>query len=172
MKTLLLLCGSLLLALSGSGCSLWRNEKDLDNSMVPLRSASANDPLTAVLAARKSNSVVLHLAGAQIENPSRVIPLPPDGSPVFVSDLLRQSGLTEEYPRMQATLHRNATDAISGIRLGIRFAHRSNQVLPEHDYQLHPGDRLEVVEYQPNPLESLEDFFSPASGAGRRFVFQ
>lgn len=162
----LILCLSLVVLLSAPGCSLLDSGSDLSGELA-LRSSSGNDPFQAVLKARDNHAIVLHVLGSNA--PPKIIPLPTDGSPVFVSDLLKQSGLNDKFARMSATLHRNSTNAIDGVRMGIRFASRSNQLLPEHDYQLQPGDRLEVAELEVNPFESLSDLISPRPG--RRFIY-
>lgn len=154
------------LLFTSSGCSLWQTSNS-PAELTSLRSSVDSDPLQATIAARDSNSVVLLVHGTR--SAPRIIPLPTDGKPVFVSDLLRQSGLTQEFAQMQATLHRNSTDAISGVRMGIRFANKSNAVLPEHDYQLLPGDRIEVAEEESSPFASLSDMLSPPRG--RKFMF-
>lgn len=164
--TILLPIGALLLA---SGCS------SLPPSMLPpgllnATSSPAKDPLApgprgaanpyeAVSKAAEQQAVVLQVAGA--EQPSRIIPLPSDGRAVHVSDLLRQSGLSEEFSRMKATLHRGGSNAIDGIKMGIMFDGQTTRVLPEYDYALRPGDRLQVVELEVNPFESLSNLFSP-----------
>lgn len=156
----------LLVGSFSTGCSLLHTSADLPSELA-LRSSSADDPIQAVLKARENHAIVLHVIGS--DAPPKIIPLPEDGSPVYVSDLLKQSGLNEKFARMNATLHRNSTNAIDGVRMGIRFASRSNQLLPEHDYQLFPGDRVEVTELEVNPFESLSDLISPRPG--RRFIY-
>jgi hypothetical protein len=126
----------------------------------PFQLTASSDPYQAAMEAKKSNAVVLQVF--ESKTPNRVIPLPPDGSPVYVSSLLKQSGLYEEFPRMKAKLHRDTPNAISGVKMGVMFLPKSNQVAPEYDYVLKPGDRLEVAELEISPLEALSDVFGPS----------
>lgn len=127
-----------------------------------LRSSGSTAQFNAIAEAQKNNAVVLQVQGA--ENPTRVLPLPQDGRPVYVSDLLRQSGLAAEFPKMQAVLYRNSPDALGGIRMGVRFRPGSNTVAPEHDYCLRPGDRLQVAEIESTPFGDIMGGILPANG--------
>jgi hypothetical protein len=133
-------------------------QKDL----LSLQPPAAGNQFEAVAKAQQQNAVVLQIVGS--ETPSRIIPLPAGGQTVRVSDLLRQSGISDEMSRIRATLYRNSTDAMSGVRMGIRFQGQSCQVLPEYDYTLRPGDRLEVAELELNPWKLLTSMFSASPG--------
>ena len=154
------------------GCSLLPTDMLLvepkRENPLTLQPSGSTDLYDALARAKSCNAVVLQVIG--VEGPARVIPLPADGRAVFVSDLLRQSGLTDEFPRMKATLYRNSQDAMGGIRMGVRFLGQTNQITPEHDYSLQAGDRLEVMELEINPLESLGNLLSPSGG--RRIIFR
>ncbi len=171
MKPVRTLLASSLLALSACGCSVippmyMDNDKSLD-PLVALQPSAASEQYDVISQARARNSVVLEIVGSK--DPVRVLPLPTDGRSVFVSDLLKQSGLTKEFDRMQATLYRNSPNTLGGIRMGIHFHNRSNQITAEHDYALQAGDRLEVAELEINPFESFSDLIMP-SGGNRRMV--
>lgn len=134
----------------------------MDEELVLQSTAPASD-YQAVADAQRNNAIVLEIVGAK--KPTRTIPLPSDGRPVYVSDLLRQSGLSGEFIRMDATLFRNSPTTVNGIRMGIRFRTGTNQVAPEHDYALQAGDRVRVAELELNPFESFANMWSlPANG--------
>lgn len=142
----------LTLPLFAGGCTLLGSAGETAEPL-PLASSQEAAQFDRVAQAAQHNAVVLQIAGA--EKPVRVLPLPADGRPVYVSDLLRQSGLSRQFPQMQARLYRNSTEAIGGIRMGIDFRPGTNQVAPEHDYCLRPGDRLEVAEVEQGPWTAL-----------------
>jgi hypothetical protein len=132
-----------------------------------LESTAPAGPLKTAASAQSNNAILLEVAGA--ETTTRMLPLPEDGRPVYVSDLLRQSGLIDDFPRMDAALFRASPSEPAGIRMGIKFRPKSNQIAPEHDYALKPGDRLRVVELQLNPFEEFANAFSIPNG--RRAIF-
>lgn len=160
-----LLTAIVCLSLAASGCSLLPNAGSSANDSL-LRPSGSADHFQAATKARENNAIVLHIIGAK--EPSRIIPLPSDGTPAYISSLLKQSGVSEEFANMDATLHRNSTDVMSGVKMGVRFIPKSNQVAPEYDYVLQPGDRLEVSELKVSPLDSISSMFSP--GSNRRAV--
>ena len=153
------------LALMLSGCSLVPGFASGKSDGL-VEATGFVDHFQAASEAKQNNSVVLQVIGSK--SPAKIIPLPQNGQPVYISTLLKQSGLNEEFRRMNAKLHRNGTDAISGVKMGVRFIPKTNQVAPEYDYVLQPGDRLEVVEVDVSPFEGLTDMMSP--GSGRRTV--
>lgn len=157
---LVILC----LPIFGAGCTLLQTGGETAEPL-PLRPSQGAAHFDRVAQAAQHNAIVLQVAGA--EEPLRVLPLPSDGQAVYVSDLLRQSGLSEEFPRMQARLYRNSPEVIGGIRMGINFRPGTNQVAPEHDYCLRPGDRLEVAEEEVSPFASI---FGDMPKNGRRAI--
>lgn len=152
------------LPLFAGGCTLFGPIGETAEPL-PLTSSQEAAQFDSVAQAAQRNAVVLQIAGA--EKPVRVLPLPADGRPVYVSDLLRQSGLSREFPQMQARLYRNSAEAIGGIRMGVNFRPGTNEVAPEHDYCLRPGDRLEVAEVEVGPWASL---LSEVPVNGRRAI--
>lgn len=112
--------------------------------------------------AKANSSIVLQIVGDP--TPVRVLPLPPvsgaspQGSSVFVSTLLKQTGVDKRFGRMEAVLYRHSTDSVEGHRMQVQFADRgAGDVRPESDYALRAGDRLVVRESQIGGLSSLVD---------------
>lgn len=142
-----------LIAIAGTGCSSFRLPAKFPFGQEPVSEYVAGDgsPLQAsegeviykkVREAKAQNSIVLQIAGA--EPPIRVLPLPTEGQSVFVSDLLNQTGVLQELGRVDATLYRDAPGMPAGIRMAVKMSHDHEQVRPESDYSLRPGDRLSI----------------------------
>lgn len=105
--------------------------------------------------AKAQNSIVLQVIGD--DEPLRILPLPPEQKSVFVSDLLKQTGVQKKLGVMDAVLYRPAPGTISGLRMVVQMSKSKRSVAPESDYALKPGDRLRV-EKAPNPnLQKLMD---------------
>ncbi len=92
--------------------------------------------------AASTHSVVLEVVGENA--PIRILPLPPEGQSVFVSNLLKDTGILEKLGTVEATLYRNSKDSIGGIRMEVEMNSTHDSVRPESDYALQPGDRLRV----------------------------
>lgn len=121
--------------------------------------------------AKANNSVVLQILDDDV--PIRVLPLPPTGGSgaacdagmsgteaptVYVSTLLQQTGVLRKLGKVQAALYRPAPDSLDGIRMDVLFSpHDAEQVRPESDYALRPGDRLVVGKDTRVGLDSLLD---------------
>jgi hypothetical protein len=103
--------------------------------------------------ASSQNAIVLQVLGD--DAPVRVLPLPPDGKSVFVSDLLVQTGVLAKLESIEATLFRNSAEALGGVRMEVKMSPEGDEVRPESDYALQPGDRLRVNKRQFNSLEQL-----------------
>ena len=159
LRSLLML---LLLSPACGGCTMLVPADETSKPFpLALKPSESTEQFDAIARAQQDNAIVLQVNGA--ETPLRILPLPPDGQPVYVSDLLRQSGLTADFPQMRAVLYRNSPEVIGGIRMGIRFRSGTNVVAPEHDYYLRPGDRLQVAEVQASPFGSLMDEILPTN---------
>jgi hypothetical protein len=105
--------------------------------------------------ARSQNSIVLQVVGD--DPPIRILPLPPGQKSVFVSTLLKQTGVQKKLGAIDAVLFRHAKGTIGGIRMVVRMSPDKSTVRPETDYALKAGDRLRV-EKAPNPsLQKLID---------------
>jgi len=118
----------------------------------------------SVRKAKANNSIVLQVLDDEI--PIRVLPLPsPDsgggigagigagggagsavgGRTVFVSTLLTQTGVMQKLGRAQAALYRPSPANYEGIRMDVLFSEAApEQVRPESDYALRPGDRIVI----------------------------
>lgn len=97
-----------------------------------------NDTRRAV----SENSVVLQVAG---ENPpTRILPLPPPGQSVYISQLLEQTGVMQKMGGVSATLYRYSPAVIGGAPMVVKMSKDNDSVRPESDYALQPGDRLKV----------------------------
>lgn len=121
--------------------------------------------------AKANNSIVLQVLHDDV--PIRVLPLPPAGAPgpggdtsmggaaqptVYVSTLLKQTGVVKRLGKCQAALYRPAPNSLDGIRMDVLFSsHDAEQVRPESDYALRPGDRLVIGKDTRAGLDSLLD---------------
>ncbi|TWT64901.1 hypothetical protein [Allorhodopirellula solitaria] len=106
--------------------------------------------------AKANNSIVLQVLDDN--EPIRVLPLPTAGDPscdtgtagaaprsVYVSTLLEQTGVLHKLGKVQAALYRPAPNSLDGVRMDVLFSpHDAEQIRPESDYALRPGDRLVV----------------------------
>ena len=154
---------SLLLAMlvvMAPGCSVIQHQRDDDEdryrASVPgmdMSAAGSADTYMKVRQARAQNGVVLQVAGD--DTPVRLLPLPGEGKSVFVSTLLEQTGVLEEFGSLDVTLYRSSVDTIDGIPMAVKMTSNGQRVRPESDYALQAGDRLRVSKREYNPLESL-----------------
>ncbi len=155
----------LFLGLAMTGCSSWRlpslvpfgsgEPKSLyvGNDGAPLRPSVDSMMYQKVREAKAQNAIVLQIADA--DEPVRVLPLPGEGKSVFVSDLLNQTGVLQKIGRVDATLYRDAAGMPGGLRMPVKMSPGADQVRPESDYSLRPGDRLVVQKAQNPPLNGL-----------------
>lgn len=122
-----------------------------------LPSSSFNEQAyNAVRRAKENNSVVLQIIDD--EGPVRVLPLPAAGvssgtamgsaggntetPTVYVSTLLKQTGLVEKLGQIELALFRPSPSSFEGVRMDVTLA--GGEVRPETDYALRAGDRLVV----------------------------
>lgn len=98
----------------------------------------------SVRKARSENAIVLEIASDS--TPIRVLPLPPGQESVYVSNLLKETGISQKLGSIEATLFRHSTDAIGGIPMEVKMSPDGRHVQPESDYALQAGDRLAVRE--------------------------
>lgn len=108
--------------------------------------------------AKAENGVVLQIVGD--DDPIRILPMPPEnsgsGAPaVFVSTLLRQTGVHKKLGHIEATLYRASPETINGVRMDVHF--KDNVIRPETDYSLQPGDRLVVKKADRFALQNVID---------------
>ena len=111
----------------------------------------------SVRQARAEGAIVLEVAGAS----GRVIPLPANGQTVYVSNLLKQAGIHEEFKFIDATLFRHSSESIGGLPMIVKMTNDGDRVRPETDYALQPGDRLRV---QKGTSPALKGFLSTLLG--------
>ncbi len=153
-----------LIAIASTGCSTLRlpamlpfgQESDpqyMSGDGTPLRASEGEMMYKKVREAKAQNSIVLQIAGA--EPPIRVLPLPPEGQSVFVSDLLTQTGVVKELGRVDATLYRDAPGMPAGIKMAVKMSHDHEQVRPESDYSLRAGDRLSIQKARAPAMNGL-----------------
>ncbi len=107
-----------------------------------LDSTSGEQTYHGVRQARAQNAIVLQVEGDS--TPVRVLPLPPGQKSVFVSDLLKQTGVQKKLGSLEATLFRFSQDSIGGVPMVVKMAPDGRSVRPVSDYALHAGDRLRV----------------------------
>jgi hypothetical protein len=112
------------------------------NSGYELDPRSGEQAYHSVRQARGQNAIVLQVAGD--DTPVRVLPLPPGQKSVFVSDLLKQTGVQKKLGSLEATLFRYSPDTIGGLPMVVKMAPDGRSVRPVSDYALHAGDRLRV----------------------------
>ncbi len=120
---------------------------------VVMAGSATADLYQKIRQAKLENAVVLEVLGD--DQPIRVLPLPPGGRSVFVSALLKQTGVLEKLGSIDATLFRASTDSIAGIRMEVGMNDDGDQIRPECDYALQPGDRLQVKEREINGVNMM-----------------
>ena len=140
----------LVLAVTSTGCTtlklpaLTTNGPNYQNveSGVPLGSSESEQVYHSVKQSRTQNAIVLQVVGAK--KPVRILPLPADGRSVFLSDLIKQSGVTKRLGSIQPTLFRSSPDSIVGLPMDVKMASDGKSIRPESDYALRAGDRIRV----------------------------
>ena len=138
-----------------SGCNTFQMKKSgarYQGIGIELASESA-ESYHSVRQAKAQNSVVLHVVGD--EQPFRILPLPPEGRSVFVSNLLRDTGVLKRLGGVDVALYRPSPHAIDGLRMDVQLASDKQSVRPECDYALQPGDRLRVAKAELDTVQTL-----------------
>ncbi len=139
-----------MLAIGSTGCQTFNLDKAFslhgnDERYVGLEPAFAGDQAEEIYhkvrQAAASNSIVLNVIG---DSEVRVLPLPPGQKSVFVSNLLKDTGVLKKLGTIDAVMYRHSKDTIGGIRMNVQMTNDKRTVRPESDYALKPGDRLEV----------------------------
>lgn len=158
--------------LGGMTGGLLHGEASAEGTYVPvgadatLPSGSFTQPVhQAVRKAKQENAVVLQVLGS--DEPIRVLPLPrgndagaidSPSSGVFVSTLLKQTGVLKKYGRINASLYRPSPSSFEGVRMDVLFTRRDHeQIRPESDYALRAGDRLVIREDERMGFGSIVD---------------
>jgi hypothetical protein len=115
--------------------------------------ASTADTYMKVRQARAQNSVVLQIEDGDV--PARVLPLPAQGQSVFVSTLLKQTGVVQKIGGIEVTLYRSSPDTINGLRMNVKMSSDGKRVSPDSDYALQAGDRIRIRKRQFKIIEAL-----------------
>ncbi len=156
---------SLGMLLSLTGCSVFgkSSAKGLGEKPIALEGSDSAEAFKRLKQAKSQNAIVLQIDGDSM--PIRVLPLPPDGRPVFVSDLLKQTGIQEKMGRILVTVYRPADDGYSSARMDVRFDQSGEKVRPECDYSLRAGDRIRIVEDTNTGITSMLDSLLPSNAS-------
>jgi hypothetical protein len=156
---------STLLAMNCGGCSMFnKSSKELMyDQQVPLHASDSNETHKQVQQAKSQNSLVLQVEADS--QPIRVLPLPPNGRPVFVSDLLKQTGIQEKMGRMIVTVYRPSPVDFAGAKMIVRFDDEGETVRPETDYSLQAGDRVKISKDTTTSLSKFVDQIIPPNAS-------
>jgi hypothetical protein len=148
-----------------SGCSAL-NKASLDpmiEGAAPLQGSDSAELYQRIRQAKTQNSIVLQVQGDS--EPVRILPLPPDGRAVFVSDLLRQTGVQEKMGRMHVVVYRSSPVDFAGAKMDVRFDESGETVRPETDYHLQSGDRIKICPDPTSAMSRLFDQMLPANAS-------
>jgi hypothetical protein len=130
---------------------------------VPLQGSESADVYKRIRQAKAQNAIVLQVTGDS--EPIRVLPLPPDGTPVFVSDLLKQTGIQEKFGRMLVLVYRSSPVDYEGAKMEVRFDEEGETVRPETDYSLQSGDRVKIVKDPRSSFSLMMEQIIPANAS-------
>lgn len=145
------------------GCNVFGKQDNVPPSgEFALQSSDSADVFKRVREAKAQNSVVVQVVGDS--TPIRVLPLPPDERSVFVSDLLKQTGLKDKFGPMRVTLYRANTHSPMGIPMEVKFTTRGGDVRPDADYALQAGDRLRIAKDDRTAWGEMLNQFLPTRG--------
>ena len=146
--------------ISCGGCSLLpKGGNDIAGPTMPLQGSPSAEAFKRVQEAKSQNAIVLQVTGDS--QPIRVLPLPSDGTPVFVSDLLRQTGIQDKMGRMLVTVHRSSPSDYQGAKMEVRFSDDGSTIRPETDYSLQSGDRIRIAKDPTTVFGSLMEQIIP-----------
>ena len=141
-----------------TGCSAFQIKDPASEKYRPsdpgyLAGAQSMEVYQKVRQAKAQNGIVLEVVGDS--EPVRVLPLPPGGQSVFVSNLLEQTGVLQKIGALDAVLYRSSPSSIEGVRMEVRMGKNHRSVQPESDYALQPGDRLRVKKHEIDSLQGI-----------------
>ncbi len=150
--------------LSTGGCSLFRGKASQDpaGGLVAQKASDTEEVFLRVREAKAQNSVVVQVVGDSV--PVRVLPLPPGERSVFVSDLLKQTGLQDKLGAIKVTVFRASTHSPMGIPMDVKFASPGGDVRPESDYALRAGDRLRIAKDDRSVIGEMLGALIPGRG--------
>ncbi len=145
------------------GCNVFgKKDNASSNGEFALQPADSADVFKRVREAKLQNSIVVQVVGDS--TPVRVLPLPPDDRSVFVSDLLKQTGLKDKIGPMRATVYRANSHSPMGIPMEVKFTARGGDVRPDADYALQAGDRIRITKDDRTAWGEMIDQFLPSRG--------
>jgi hypothetical protein len=158
-------CMAAVVLLISGGCSAL-NKTSVDpvfEGSVPLQGSDSAELYQRIRQAKAQNSIVLQVEGDS--EPVRILPLPPDGRAVFISDLLRQTGVQEKIGRMQVVVYRSSPVDFAGAKMEVRFDESGETIRPETDYHLQTGDRIKICPDSTSAMSRLFDQIIPANAS-------
>jgi len=145
------------------GCNVFGKRDNASPSReFALQPSDSADVFKRVREAKTQNSIVVQVVGDS--TPVRVLPLPPDDRSVFVSDLLKQTGLKDKIGPMRATVYRASSHSPMGIPMEVKFTRRGGDVRPDADYSLQAGDRIRITKDDRTAWGEMIDQFLPSRG--------
>lgn len=155
----------ILVVLFGGGCTSFTKSSidPITDGSVPLQGSDSAEVYQRIRQAKAQNSIVLQVDGDS--EPVRILPLPPDGRAVFVSDLIRQTGIQEKLGRMHVTVYRSSPVDFAGAKMDVRFDESGESIRPETDYHLQSGDRIKICEDTSSSFGRLLDQIVPANAS-------
>ena len=154
-----------LMILNCGGCSMFsKPSKELVfDQRATLQGSDSSEAFQRVRQAKSQNALVLQVEGDT--QPIRVLPLPPNGRPVFVGDLLKQTGIQEKMGRMIVTVYRPSPTDFAGAKMVVRFDDEGETVRPETDYSLQAGDRVKISKDTTTSLSKFIDQILPTNAS-------
>lgn len=145
------------------GCNVFgKKDNASSGGEFALQASDSAEVFKRVREAKSQNSVVVQVIGDS--TPVRVLPLPPDERSVFVSDLLKQTGLQESFGPMRVTLFRENSHSPMGIPMEVKFTARGGDVRPEADYAIRAGDRVRISKDERTAWGEMLNQFLPMRG--------
>ncbi len=156
---------SLILVGSMTGCSILgkpSRELAFDESAA-LQGSDSAEVYQRIRQAKTQNAVVVQVADDS--QPIRILPLPADGRSVFVSDLLKQTGVQDKLGRMLVTVYRSSPVDYAGAKMVVKFEDKGDAVRPETDYALQAGDRIKIAKDTSTAIGGIFDQILPSNGS-------
>lgn len=143
-----------------AGCSLIGKPLGGRSNQAMISPQDTEEVFRRIREAQAQNAILVQVIGDS--NPLRVLPLPPDQRSVFVSDLLKQTGIQEKFGRIRVKVYRAQPGVPAGVPMEVKFNPKTGEVRPDSDYALRAGDRLQVAE-DDSVLEGFLDRWLPSS---------
>jgi hypothetical protein len=147
-----------------SGCSALIPRSGSKDSVItagePLETSESYRQWQQLQGAGKNNQVIVEIL--EHDDSMQTLPLPETGQPVFLNDLIQQTGLSNKFSRMKIKIKRLAP---GGERYDMfaKFDAASHKVEAGTDYQLHAGDHIVVADDSPGFMDMLLDSLRPGA---------